>query len=49
MVAAARARGYEYLAVTDHPHSCATPAEQNEEIDALNERLKPFRSSRGSR
>ena len=45
MVLAARARGYEYLAVTDHPR--ATLAEQDVEIDALNERLKPFRILKG--
>jgi DNA polymerase (family 10) len=45
MVLAARARGYAYLAVTDHPRG--TLAEQNLEIDALNERLKPFRILKG--
>src|ERR687887_332163 len=40
MALAARERGYAYLAVTDHPRG--TVAEQNAEIDALNERLKPF-------
>jgi DNA polymerase (family X) len=45
MVLAARARGYKYLAVTDHPRG--TLAEQNVEIDALNERLKPFRILKG--
>jgi DNA polymerase (family X) len=45
MVLAARARGYKYLAVTDHPRG--TLAEQNLEIDALNERLKPFRILKG--
>src|SRR5207244_3386804 len=45
MVLGARARGYEYLAVTDHPRS--TLAEQNLEIDVLNERLKPFRILKG--
>jgi DNA polymerase (family 10) len=45
MALAARARGYEYLAVTDHPRG--TLAEQNLEIDALNARLKPFRILKG--
>ncbi len=45
MVLAARARGYAYLAVTDHPRG--TLLEQNLEIDALNERLKPFRILKG--
>jgi DNA polymerase (family X) len=45
MVLAARARRYKYLAVTDHPRG--TLAEQDLEIDALNERLKPFRILKG--
>jgi DNA polymerase (family 10) len=45
MVLAARARGYEYYAVTDHPRG--TLVEQDLEIDALNERLKPFRILKG--
>jgi DNA polymerase (family X) len=45
MVLAAVARGYSYLAVTDHPRG--TLAEQNVEIDKLNERLKPFRILKG--
>jgi DNA polymerase (family X) len=45
MVLAARARGYSYYAVTDHPRG--TLAEQDLEIDALNERLKPFRILKG--
>jgi DNA polymerase (family X) len=45
MVLAARARGYRYYAVTDHPRG--TLAEQDLEIDALNERLKPFRILKG--
>ncbi len=45
MALAARARGYKYLAVTDHPRG--TLAEQDLEIDALNERLKPFRILKG--
>jgi len=45
MVLAARARGYKYYAVTDHPRG--TLVEQDREIDALNERLKPFRILKG--
>jgi DNA polymerase (family 10) len=45
MALAARERGYAYLAVTDHPRG--TLAEQNLEIDALNERLEPFRLLKG--
>ena len=45
MALAARARGYKYYAVTDHPRG--TLAEQDLEIDALNERLKPFRILKG--
>jgi len=45
MALAARERGYEYLAVTDHPRG--TLAEQNVEIDALNDRLQPFRILKG--
>jgi DNA polymerase (family 10) len=45
MALAARKRGYGYLAVTDHPRG--TLAEQDLEIDALNERLKPFRLLKG--
>jgi DNA polymerase (family 10) len=45
MVLAAKARGYAYYAVTDHPRG--TLAEQDEEIDKLNERLKPFRILKG--
>jgi len=45
MVLAARARGYKYYAVTDHPRG--TLAQQDLEIDALNERLKPFRILKG--
>jgi DNA polymerase (family X) len=45
MALAARERGYRYLAVTDHPRG--TLAEQDEEIDALNERLKPFQLLKG--
>ena len=45
MALAARGRGYKYYAVTDHPRG--TLAEQDLEIDALNERLKPFRILKG--
>jgi DNA polymerase (family 10) len=45
MALAARARGYAYYAVTDHPRG--TLAEQDVEIDQLNERLKPFRILKG--
>jgi DNA polymerase (family 10) len=45
MVLAAQARGYKYYAVTDHPRG--TLAEQDLEIAALNERLKPFRILKG--
>ena len=45
MALAARERGYGYLAVTDHPRG--TLAEQDLEIDALNERLRPFRLLKG--
>src|SRR5207253_7191379 len=45
MALAARARGYKYYAVTDHPRG--TLAEQDLEVDALNERLKPFRILKG--
>jgi DNA polymerase (family 10) len=45
MVLAARARGYKYYAVTDHPRG--TLVEQDLEIDALNARLKPFKILKG--
>jgi DNA polymerase (family X) len=45
MALAARQRGYAYLAITDHPRG--TLAEQNDEIDTLNERLKPFKLLKG--
>jgi DNA polymerase (family 10) len=45
MALAARERGYGYLAVTDHPRG--TLAEQDLEIAALNERLKPFTLLKG--
>jgi DNA polymerase (family 10) len=49
MALAAHARGYEYLAVTDHSHYLreARLEAQREEIAALNERLAPFRILRG--
>ncbi len=45
MALAARERGYEYLAITDHPRG--TLAEQDVDVDALNERLAPFRILKG--
>jgi DNA polymerase (family 10) len=45
MALAARERGYAYLAITDHPRGSL--AEQDLEIDALNERLKPFKVLKG--
>jgi len=45
MALAARERGYAYLAITDHPRGAL--AEQNADIDALNERLKPFKLLKG--
>ena len=44
MAVAAQARGYSYLAVTDHSHYLRERKleAQWEEIDALNERLAPF-------
>jgi DNA polymerase (family 10) len=45
MALAARERGYAYVALTDHPRG--TLAEQNLEVDALNERLAPFRILKG--
>ena len=44
MALAAKARGYRYLAVTDHSHYLREGRleQQWAEIDALNERLKPF-------
>ena len=49
MALAAKARGYAYLAVTDHSHYLrdGRMEAQAEEIDALNERLKPFRLLQG--
>jgi len=45
MARAARDRGYEYLAITDHPRG--TLVDQDLEVDALNERLAPFRILKG--
>jgi DNA polymerase (family X) len=45
MALSARERGYAFLAITDHPRG--TLAEQNLEIDALNERLEPFKLLKG--
>jgi DNA polymerase (family X) len=49
MAEAARARGYRYLAVTDHSHYLreGRMEAQREEIERLNERLAPFRLLRG--
>jgi DNA polymerase (family 10) len=49
MAAAAKARGYEYVAITDHAHYLRDGRfdAQAEEIAALNERLAPFRVLRG--
>jgi DNA polymerase (family 10) len=49
MARTARDRGYEYLALTDHSHYLRESrlARQQEEIDALNERLAPFRILKG--
>jgi DNA polymerase (family 10) len=49
MVLAARGRGYEYYAVTDHSHYLREGRleAQAEEIAALQERVKPFRILRG--
>jgi len=49
MALAARARGYAYLAITDHSHYLREGRldEQTAEIEALNERLAPFRLLRG--
>ena len=49
MAAAARARGYAYLAVCDHSQRLREGRLQAqwEEIEALNERLKPFRLLKG--
>jgi DNA polymerase (family 10) len=49
MATAAVARGYEYLALTDHSHYLREGRleAQLEEVAALNERLAPFRILRG--
>jgi DNA polymerase (family X) len=49
LAAAARERGHEYLAVTDHSHYLRDGrlAAQRDEIEALNPRLAPFRLVRG--
>jgi DNA polymerase (family 10) len=49
MAAAAKERGYAYLAITDHGERLREgKAEQQwAEVDALNERLKPFRIVKG--
>ena len=49
MAVAAIARGYEYLAVTDHSHYLrdGRMEAQDAEIDALNRRLAPFRLLKG--
>ena len=49
MALAARARGYEYLAVTDHAHYMREGrlAAQAELIDRLNTQLAPFRLLKG--
>jgi len=49
MALAAKARGYSYLAVTDHSHYLRDGrlGAQAEELAALNERLKPFRILHG--
>jgi DNA polymerase (family 10) len=49
MVAAAIARGYDYYAVTDHSHYLRDGRfeAQQDAIDALNERVAPFRLLKG--
>src|SRR5438132_1212144 len=49
MAQAAKARGYRYLAVTDHSHYLREGRmdAQDAEIDALNTRLAPFRLLKG--
>jgi DNA polymerase (family X) len=49
MVAAARGRGYDYFAVTDHSHYLRDGKLERYfgEIEALNARVKPFRVLRG--
>jgi DNA polymerase (family 10) len=45
MALAARDRGCAYMAITDHPRG--TLAEQDLEVDQLNERLRPFQILKG--
>jgi DNA polymerase (family X) len=49
MAQAAKARGYRYLAVTDHSHYLreGRMEAQDAELDALNAKLKPFRLIKG--
>ena len=49
MALAAQARGQEYLALTDHSHYLRDGKlrAQWEEVEAVNERLAPFRVLRG--
>jgi DNA polymerase (family 10) len=49
MARAGKARGYAYLAVTDHSHYLRDGklAAQRKELDALNAKLKPFRLLHG--
>jgi DNA polymerase (family 10) len=49
MALAAKERGYRYLAVTDHSHYLreGRMEAQDRELDALNERLAPFRLLKG--
>jgi DNA polymerase (family 10) len=49
MVAAAIARGYDYYAICDHSQRLRGDllAQQSEQIDALNELVKPFRILKG--
>jgi DNA polymerase (family 10) len=49
MATAAKARGYAYLAITDHGERLreGRAEEQWAEVDALNEKLKPFRIVKG--
>jgi DNA polymerase (family 10) len=49
MASAAKARGYRYLAVTDHSHYLreGRMEAQDAELDALNVRLAPFRLLKG--
>jgi len=49
MARAAKARGYAYLAITDHGERLreGRAEEQWAEVDALNEKLKPFRIVKG--